>query len=117
MESSEIFNPLFTLLLEVRTIEVSISEELEIWTNTAGENQIIIEDFFSVFIFESGEFHRLLEQSDAIGDCHDFKLSLRDENILMEGKTMITGQLERKLKDSSSEKYFMWMFDRNGNLL
>lgn len=117
MESCEIFNRLFTLLLEVRTIEVCISEELAIWSDIAGENQVFVEDFFSGFIFESGEFHRLLEQSDAIGDCHDLKLSLRDENILMEGKTMITGQLEGKLKDSSSEKYFMWMFDRNGNLL
>ena len=49
---SKIFNSLFKILLEEKDIEVSISQELEVWNDAADSNQKNINKFFKEFIFD-----------------------------------------------------------------
>ena len=117
---SEIFNSLYLILLEHKTIEVCVSQELEVW-NDADKK---VNDFFLEFIFGYGTFHELLEKSDAVGDRHILNLSLINGNILMKGVTCSESSLyysdeedEEDEEESTYEQKFRWLFDKQGNLL
>ena len=114
---SKIFNSLFKILLEEKDIEVSISQELEVWNDAADSNQKNINKFFKEFIFDYDIFFELLEKSDALGDNHELKLFLIDEKIIMNGKTFITGTWEDEEHEEPKEKSFKWIFDKEGNIL
>ena len=104
---SEIFNSLYIKLLEHKNIIVDVSQELDIWNDADDKNQKTVTEFFDEFIFSYGIFHQLLEKSDALGDYHKLKLSLIDGNILMEGKTHITGECEEEDLEEPEEKSFI----------
>lgn len=121
-ERSELFNSLHTLLLEQNKIEVSVSQELEIW-NDADDviHGMAVNDFFLKFIHVYGIFHDLLGESNAHGDNHELKLSIVDGNILMEGITGNESDLYLEGDEEDLEKLeeisFKWIFDKKGNLL
>jgi hypothetical protein len=112
----QIFKSLFSALKEETSINVNISEELEIWNDATEKSQSIVNFFFEEFIFTYGLFHDLIEKSDAIGDYHELKLHLVNGNIFMEGKTYITGDWLEEDIDETQEKTFCWIFDKNGNI-
>lgn len=112
----EAFSSLYKELIEQDPIEVSVSQELEIWNDADGELENVVNDFFSEFIHAYGLFHELLEKSDAIGDNHELRLSIVDGDILMEGVTHISGQWEETDENEPKEKHFKWIFDHKGNV-
>ena len=113
------FSLLFEKLIEHKPINVSISQELDIWNDADDKQNKAINDFFSEFIFGYGIFHELLDKSDAIGNYHELKLSITDRNILMEGKTYIIGEWEEEEEEEvePEEKCFKWIFDKKGNIM
>jgi len=114
---SEIFSLLYEKIIEHKSIEVSISQELDIWNDVDDKQQKTIHDFFGEFIFNYGIFDDLLGKSNAHGDNHELKLSVIDGNILMEGKTYITGEWEEEDQEAPEEKCFKWIFDKEGNVI
>ena len=119
---SEIFNSLYEILLEHKEIEVSVSQELEIWNDADTKiPRMAVNDFFLKFIHTYGIFHDLLGKSDAHGDNHELKLSIFDGNMLMEGKTGNESDLYLDGDEEDLEELekisFKWIFDKKGNVI
>ena len=115
---NKIFNSVHEILLENNKIEVSISQELQVW-NDAGDktHETKVNDFFAEFIHGYGIFHDLLGKSDAHGDNHELKITLINGNIQMEGKTYTTGEWDEDNEEFQTEETcFIWIFDKNGNV-
>jgi hypothetical protein len=114
------FSLLYKKLIERKTIEVSISDELEIWNDADDNQQETVKNFFAEFIFIYGSFHELLGKSKAHGVSHDLKISIIDGNILMKGKTYLKEQwMEDDQEDDEEDNCicFKWIFDKKGNLI